>query len=112
MPNPVQIAPDRWLVRTGCHQCFVDVEAGASDPTFRFVVVSLMSGHPDLWTNGLRRRLRQALGVLRGKAGRPFLEMLVLEEVDAVIDALQQARAAAFRSDGVLGAEREQQDHE
>ena len=101
--NPVLIDEDtnprwlaqRWLVKTSCHDCFVDVECSASSD-WKWVNMSLLSGHPEYLLGRLRQRVKTAWEVLRGYRGKHFIDFDEVEELDALIFALTAARTIVF----------------
>jgi hypothetical protein len=89
-----QIKPDRWLIQTMCHECFIDVES-SNDAGWKWVSLNMLSSHQGQWEGRLRTRLSYAWKVLTGQ-GWPALELVTVEEVDALISTLIQARQKAF----------------
>ena len=57
-PLVATLGPTRWIVRTDCHECFVDV-ACEPNKNFAFVEVSLLSTHHGFWKRGLRARCKR-----------------------------------------------------
>lgn len=95
--NPVQIDQERWLVKTSCHVCFIDVEHSEQHDEFRWIGISLLSTHAGWWSGRLRTRIAEAWSILNGRAYASF-ELNTAEETDALVQALTIARAAAFGS--------------
>jgi len=88
----VQVADHRWLVKTACHECLIDIEWDRELP---FVQVSLLSTHTGFWARGLGARVQQAWRVLRGD-GAFFFETSSPEETDALINVLTLARTESW----------------
>jgi|SRR5215472_1383567 len=92
----VQIGPERWLIPTGCHDCFINVEHSVwKDRDDKWVSVSLLSGHIGSYERGWRRRIKEAWRMLRGYP-YTYFEMMEAQEVDSLILTLMRARSIAF----------------
>ena len=96
--NPARLDVDRWLVKTGCQLCFLDVGHSRRGEEWKFITVGLLSTHVGWWSGQLRTRVAEAWRVLRG-CSYPFIELYDVHEIDALIEALQAAREEAFGSD-------------
>jgi hypothetical protein len=93
-PSVHQITPDRFLVSTSCHECFLDIERTRGGDVFVDIQVSRLSTHQGWWSRGMGPRIREAWRVLRGD-WPTFVEILGREELDAFIEGLTRARDIA-----------------